>query len=102
MSLTAGFVVRMWCSDCSYGADPQGCFDGGTELLSSDDPPYDPEVFSSLRAAVDAGHELGLEAPLHFNIEYVTDGKFDDGVEIPLAMTQDQIDAFVMPDGSGK
>lgn len=21
--------LRIWCDDCSFGQDPQGCFDGG-------------------------------------------------------------------------
>ena len=21
--------LRIWCNDCSFGQDPQGCFDGG-------------------------------------------------------------------------
>jgi hypothetical protein len=25
------YKITMWCDDCSYGQDPQGCFDGGTE-----------------------------------------------------------------------
>lgn len=25
--------LRIWCGDCSFGQDPQGCFDGGEEVL---------------------------------------------------------------------
>jgi hypothetical protein len=28
------YRVRLWCRDCT-GEDPQGCFDGGSELLES-------------------------------------------------------------------
>jgi hypothetical protein len=35
--------LRIWCDDCSFGQDPQGCFDGGE--VTSD------EVFESREAA---------------------------------------------------
>ena len=39
--------VRVWCRDCGNGQDPQGCFDGGHEVLD--------DTFETEDQAEDAG-----------------------------------------------
>lgn len=82
------FRVRMSCRDCT-GEDPMGCFDGGTELLGDDAP----ELFATLRDAVQAGRELHFQGPMEWDVEYA-DGPHE-GEEIDChRMTEAEIDAF--------
>lgn len=74
------FRVRLWCSDCT-GVDPQGCYDGGTELLR------EGRTFATLRAAVDAGYEETKDgAPRKFDVIDSDDEEIDFG-----EMTEAQI-----------
>lgn len=86
------YRVRLWCSDCT-GEDPQGCFDGDTQLLSDDAPPFDVRLFATLREAVDAGYDAtdGNAAPREFDVET------ESGDEIEWrTMTDPKIDAYDM------
>lgn len=87
--MTPPFRVRLWCSDCT-GIDPQGCFDGGTLILESDEAPFDPIDFPTLRAAIDAGHEaVRGGGPLEFDVLDST------GEEVEYhKMTQREIDVL--------
>jgi hypothetical protein len=87
--LTGPFRVRLWCRDCT-GQDSQGCFDGDAILLEDDSPPYDTATYTTLRAAVDAGHSAAPSGPLEFD---VLDAN---GEEIEYRrMTAAEIDHFV-------
>lgn len=83
------FRVRLWCRDCT-GVDPKGCFGGGTELVTTGEPPYDVADFATLREAVDEGYKLTRDCgPWEFDVE-TTDG---DEIDID-EMTDAFIEAF--------
>lgn len=68
------YRVRLSCPDCSDGQDPQGCFDGDTELLE--------EQFSSIAAALAAGHAATRNSIWDFSIED------EDGRELEKSETE--------------
>lgn len=91
------FRVRLWCRDCT-GEDPQGCFDGGTQLLETSAPPFDPATFPTLSAAVDAGHAETKDCgPWEFDVIDADDNEVDYG-----NMTQEQIDHYTVAEMEGK
>ena len=49
-----GWIVDVWCPDCC-GEDYQGCFEGGSELLTDDILTGKPRVFATREEAEAAG-----------------------------------------------
>jgi hypothetical protein len=45
-------MVKLWCPDCC-GEDFQGCFEGGTEILSDRDG--EPNIFATRETAEEIG-----------------------------------------------
>lgn len=95
----SSYRVRLWCRDCT-GQDPQGCYDGGTELIREPHPSFEVRKFATLREAIDAGYEATRGcAPLEFDVE-IADGE-NEGDEIEYGgMTEAEIDAFAGPTAS--
>lgn len=57
------FRVRVWCHDCGYGQDPDGCFGGESEL-------YDEEYETLEEAEVaKLKHSLDMGSPWEYEIE---------------------------------
>lgn len=67
------FRVLVYCRDCN-GQDPLGCFDGNSEFLYSDSPPYEIEKFATLGEAITAGVEETKGSIWEFEVQAL-DGK---------------------------
>jgi hypothetical protein len=69
------FLIRVWCRDCGGGEDPQGCFDGGYELVGngSEDHGFGaPIPFATFDEAEAHGYKITRGPPWDFE---VTDGE---------------------------
>ena len=63
------YQVRISCSDCT-NQDPQGCFDGDTELLVEEWPNETVKLFSTKEEAEHAGYDATRDCgPWTFDIE---------------------------------
>jgi len=63
------YYVEIYCRDCT-GADPDGCFDGGSEILSEKERPWPAIKFESVEAAKDAGWDRVSDCgPWEFHVK---------------------------------
>ncbi len=78
------YAVELYCADCSFGQDPLGCFDDGTELQ----PDTWDSVAEAKRAGWDAVRNCG---PWEFRIV----GVYDETETIPSPVDQILFDSGV-------
>lgn len=63
------YFVRLSCPDCT-GEDPQGCFDGGTELIDEKiSGKWRPKPFATIAEALAAGYDAIDDSIYRFEIE---------------------------------
>lgn len=66
------YKVLIYCPDCSFGQDPQGCFGGGEEYIFDDEVDKlstKPKLFNSREEAEKAGWDAVKTSIYKFEIE---------------------------------
>jgi hypothetical protein len=63
----SGFLIRVWCRDCSGDNDEYGCFGGSTELRGRDGCEAQ-EPFATLDEAKAYGHKFTMGPPWEYEV----------------------------------
>ena len=69
--LDGGFLIRVWCRDCSGDNDEWGCFGGGSELDGNgrtDNGFGDPIPFATYAEAEAHGYKITRGPPWDFEV----------------------------------